>query len=60
MRPTIPASFVFLVAGLFQAEAQTQATVTLELHATSNALDGPVELFDWYSSLRGAVAGRPL
>ena len=55
MRLTIPASFVFLAAGLFQAAAQTQAAVTLERHATSNVLEGPVELFDWYSSLRGAV-----
>lgn len=55
MRLIIPASIVFLAAGLFQAEAQTKAVVTLERHATSNVLDGPVELFDWYSSLRGTV-----
>ena len=55
MRLTIPASFLFLAAGLFQAAAQTQAAVTLERHATSNVLEGPVELFDWYSSLRGTV-----
>jgi len=33
----------------------TSASVTLERHATSNALDGPVSLFDWYSLLRGSV-----
>lgn len=36
-------------------QTSPKATATLSRHHTSNALDGPLELPDWYTELRGAL-----
>lgn len=38
-------------------DSQVKATTTLARHHTTNALDGPLALADWYTALRGALEG---
>lgn len=54
------------LAGPVAASAQTssgndsspQASLTLSRHYTTNALDTPLQLDDWYTQLRGSVASK--
>ena len=54
------------LAGPVAASAQTssgndsspQASLTLSRHYTTNALDTPLQLDDWYTQLRGSIASK--
>ena len=55
MRALILAGGLALLACGAKADPETSATLTVERHATSNALDGPYAFFDWYAVLRGGL-----
>lgn len=62
MKGTLPFTAATVVLGLLAAEARAgeagqarTGAVTLARHHTTNALDGPVEVADWYSQLRGSL-----
>lgn len=55
MRVLILAGALALLACGAKADPETSATLTVERHATSNALDGPFAFFDWYAVLRGGL-----
>ena len=40
------------------AAAESKGSFSVSRHRTSNALDGPLELADWYTVLRGALDGK--
>ncbi|MEO3385532.1 hypothetical protein [Mesorhizobium sp. CAU 1741] len=42
-------------AALAQAAEDTTTSITLSRHHTTNALDAPLALEDWYTTLRGSV-----
>lgn len=58
VRLTMLAMAVAAVAGIPDAEAEDgahKATLTLSRHYTTNALDSPIAVEDWYTVLRGTL-----